>query len=203
MNAAGIETAVASYGLRPLPAGVAEKFERYLNLLLKWNARLNLTAIREPEAIVRRQFLECIFLAQQLPPRIETLLDFGSGGGFPGIPISLCVPEIRVTLAESQGKKAVFLKEAVRVLGLQAEVYNGRVEMLGQSFDAVTLRAVDKMQEACQTATEKIRTGGWLLLFATEDTKDERIALAETWDWQQIKIPQSNQGLLLFARKTD
>ena len=92
--------------------------------------------------------------------------------------------------------------DLVRVLGLQAEVYNGRVETLPGSFGAVTLRAVDKMQEACRTAAEKIHPGGWLLLFATEDTKDERVSLAVAWDWQQIKIPGSNQGLLLLAQKT-
>ena len=74
-----------------------------------------------------------------------TLLDFGSGGGFPGIPIALCRPEIAVTLAESQGKKAAFLQEAVRVLGLSARSTLSGPKLLTVGFDCVTLRAVDRM----------------------------------------------------------
>ena len=101
MMAAEIEVAVKDAGLDPLTKETAERFQSYLDLLQKWNARLNLTAIREPEQILQRHFIECIFAARHLPTNIHTLLDFGSGGGFPGIPIALCRPEIQVTLGES------------------------------------------------------------------------------------------------------
>ena len=94
MTAAEIEDAVSGVGLEPLAASVADKFQIYLDLLQKWNARLNLTAIRDPEEILQRHFIESIFAAQHLPGQIQSLLDFGSGGGFPGIPIALCRPEI-------------------------------------------------------------------------------------------------------------
>ena len=90
-------------------------------------------------AFLSRHFVESIACARALPEGISTLLDFGSGGGFPGIPIALCRPEIAVTLAESQGKKAAFLQEAVRVLGSQAKVHAGRAELLTTQFDCVTL----------------------------------------------------------------
>ena len=101
-----------------------------------------------------------------------TLLDFGSGAGLPGIPIAIVRPDIRVTLGESQRKKAAFLREAVRVLSLPSEVYDGRIENMPTSrvFDAVTLRAVDKMAEACRTAIERVAPGGWLVVFATSTT---------------------------------
>ena len=102
-----------------------------------------------------------------MPAGIRTLLDFGSGAGFPGIPIALCRPEIAVTLAESQGKKAAFLREAVRVLGLNAEVHSARAEVLRTVFDCVTLRAVDKMELAAQAAAQLVRPGGWLALLTT------------------------------------
>ena len=90
------------------------------------------------------------------------MLDFGSGAGFPGIPISLCRPEIQVTLAESQGKKAAFLQEAVRVLGLAAKVHAGRAETAATRFDCVVLRAVDRMELAVQVASGLVGpAAGW------------------------------------------
>ena len=87
-----------------------DQLSDYLDLLLKWNTRTNLTAIRDPEEIVRRHFGESLFTATRLPA-CHSLLDLGSGAGFPGIPIQLALPEICVTLAESQNKKASFLRE--------------------------------------------------------------------------------------------
>ena len=101
----------------------AAKFEAYLSLILRWNTRMNLTAVRTEEAILSVHLVESIACARALPAGISTLLDFGSGAGFPGIPIALCRPEIAVTLAESQGKKAAFLQEAVRVLGITVKVH--------------------------------------------------------------------------------
>ena len=106
-----------------LPPGAGDQLAAYLALLLKWNSKLNLTAVREPAEIVRRHLVECIQCAQALP-EVRTLLDFGSGAGLPGVPIAIVRPEIRVTLGESQGKKSAFLREVVRTLGLNAEVFD-------------------------------------------------------------------------------
>jgi 16S rRNA (guanine527-N7)-methyltransferase len=167
VTAGEIETLVATAGLLELPHGAAEQFSSYLDLLLKWNAKLNLTAVREPEAIARRHFLESIQCAQALPD-VKTLLDFGSGAGFPGIPIVICRPDIQVTLGESQAKKAAFLRETLRTLKLKGEVFGGRIEAMpeGRQFDAVTLRAVDNMVEACREGLNRLGTGGWLIVFA-------------------------------------
>ena len=184
-----------------LSAEQAQRFESYLDLLVRWNARINLTAVRAPEEIVQRHFAECIFAARQIPREVKTLLDFGSGAGLPGIPIAICRPEIRVTLAESQGKKAAFLREVVRTLGLQAEVWDRRVEQMPpeRTFDAVTLRAVDKMAEACRTALARIAAGGFLLAFATRATEPELRRIGGI-AWQEgLPIPGSEQGLLLSA----
>jgi 16S rRNA (guanine527-N7)-methyltransferase len=150
-----------------------ESLSLYLDLLLRWNARTNLTAIRDPEHIVQRHFGESLFAGLHLSPHLPadaTLLDFGSGAGFPGLPIQLLLPKLRVTLAESQGKKAAFLREAVRSLGLSTEIREGRVETMAadRRFDAVTLRAVDRMQEATAVARSRVAAGGWLATFSTK-----------------------------------
>jgi len=155
------------------PPSLLPQLSLYLDLLLRWNARTNLTAIREPEEIVRRHFGESLFAGRHLAPLLPAnaiLLDFGSGAGFPGLPIQLLLPALRVTLAESQGKKASFLREAVRTLGLTTEVWADRVEALPPSllFSAVTLRAVDRMEQALDTARLRIAPGGWLVTLSAE-----------------------------------
>jgi 16S rRNA (guanine527-N7)-methyltransferase len=133
----------------------------FLDLLLKWNARTNLTAIREPEEIVRRHFGESLFTALHLPS-CRSLLDLGSGAGFPGLPIQLALPDLSVTLAESQNKKAAFLREAVRTLGLSTAVWANRVEALPEArrFDVVALRAVDNAGLALTLARARLNPGG-------------------------------------------
>lgn len=140
------------------PSALCAQLSTYLDLLLKWNARTNLTAIRSPEEIVRRHFGESLFAAQHLGP-CTTLLDFGSGAGFPGLPIQLFDPRIFVTLAESQNKKAAFLREAIRTLNLTTEVWPSRVESMPaqRQFDVVTLRAVEKMDEALASSASRAR----------------------------------------------
>jgi 16S rRNA (guanine527-N7)-methyltransferase len=146
----------------PAPSSeVLAQLSAYLDLLLRWNAKTNLTAIRDPEGIVRRHFGESLFVAAHLPSG-STLLDLGSGAGFPGLPIQLAHPGLRVTLAESQNKKASFLREAVRTLGLSTEVWADRVERMPpeRRFDIVTLRAVDNPEVALGLARGRIVEGG-------------------------------------------
>src|ERR1700679_3244832 len=167
---------IAPYlGGAPSPDGLTAQLSTYLDLLLKWNARTNLTAIREPEEIVRRHFGESLFAGIHLGQRLgadATLLDFGSGAGFPGLPIQLLHPGLRVTLAESQGKKASFLREAVRTLQLPSEIWAARVETIPASrrFHAVTLRAVDNMQQALADARTRVTPGGCLATLSTDPT---------------------------------
>ena len=136
----------------------------YLDLLLRWNERLNLTAIRTSEAIVERHFGESLFLARHLPPATRTLLDLGSGAGFPGLPVQLALPELKVTLAESQQKKASFLREVVRELDLSTEVWSSRAETLpaARTFDVVAMRAVDNTPAALRLARRLVSPGGTL-----------------------------------------
>jgi 16S rRNA (guanine527-N7)-methyltransferase len=192
---------LAEAGLEPLESEQASRFEDYLSLLLRWNSRVNLTAIRDEEGILRRHFVESIVCARALPAGIKTLLDFGSGAGFPGIPIALCRPEIAVTLAESQGKKAAFLSETVRVLGVAVKVHSGRAEALATHSDCVTLRAVDKMDQAVNAAAQLVRPGGWLALMTTGKELDALKATAgDEFFWPDfIPLHDGQDRILAFG----
>ena len=179
------------------------RLETYLSLFVRWNSRTNLSSVREPEAIVSRHLVESIVCARNLPAGISTLLDFGSGGGLPGIPITICRPELSVTLAEAQGKKAAFLQEAVRALVLSANVFVGRAEVLTARFDCVTLRAVDKMAEAVASATQLLSPGGWLALMTTrQDAPTLQKAVGTECEWDSaVLLPGSTERILLLGRR--
>ena len=189
LSESAIADLLAPY-LPELPGILPAQLSIYLDLLLKWNARTNLTAIREPEDIVRRHFGESLFVARHLSPSANTLLDFGSGAGFPGLPIALLRTEIRVTLAESQNKKATFLREVVRTLQLPTEVWAGRVEAMpaARVFEIVTMRAVDDTKTAISAAIARVAPAGQLALLTTKETPDE--------GGRSIPIPNSQSGVL-------
>lgn len=153
-----------------LPFGINEQLAAYLDLLLRWNAKTNLTAIRDPEQIVTRHFGESLFAAGvlfgQAKPQPGTMLaDLGSGAGFPGLPIKLAFPALQVTLIESQNKKATFLKEVIRALKLDGiAVYSGRAEQWGKHADVVTLRAVERFESTLPIAAGLVAPGGRLCL---------------------------------------
>jgi 16S rRNA (guanine527-N7)-methyltransferase len=167
----------------PIPGQLYAQIGLYLSLLQRWGTKTNLTAIRSPEEIIRRHFGESLYVARlllQAFPRSahgvadvpRTILDFGSGAGFPGLPIQLLLPHVQVTLAEGHGKKASFLREVVRELHLPTEVWARRVEEMPseRSFAAVTLRAVDDMERAIPEASQRVATGGVLVIMSTEST---------------------------------
>ncbi len=190
-------------GLGALEVETSERFCLYLSLLIRWNSRLNLSAVREEEAILSRHFLESIACSRMLPAGISTLLDFGSGAGFPGLPIALCRPEISVTLAESQGKKAAFLQEAVRALSVNAVVHAGRAELLDSQFDCVILRAVERMAQAAKSAGRLVVPGGWLALMATRsDHSRFQSAAGEDFSWSEpIQLVGSEARVVALGRK--
>ena len=143
----------------------------YLDLLLRWNSKMNLTSVRDLKDIVSRHFGESFFLATQLFPlsfRAERgiptpahqlqILDLGSGAGFPAIPLKIYRPDLALTLVEAHHRKAVFLREVLRALNLDAEVKNVRAEDLPPaSADLVTLRAVEKFDSILPTAARLLR----------------------------------------------
>ncbi len=207
MSAEGIDSRLNELlreaGLEALDSERASKFEAYLSLFVRWNERLNLSSVRDVDGIISRHIIESIVVARHVPQCVATLLDFGSGAGLPGIPIALCRPEISVTLAESQGKKAAFLYEAVRKLGIAAKVHAERAETLRTAFGCVVLRAVDKMPKAVPAAVPLVASEGWLALMTTDGSA---AALQEgagsVFAWAEpIRLPGSESRLLSLGQK--
>ncbi len=200
LSEAEISHLLTPYLTVPPPKNIMPRLSTYLDLLLKWNARTNLTAIRNPEEIVRRHFGESLFAGQNLGTALpETLLDLGSGAGFPGLPISLLHPDLPITLAESQNKKSTFLREAVRTLALEnVEIWPARVESMppARQFHTVTMRAVDNMATAIAAATPRA-TRQLLLLTSTPPVLPPEFTLQTP-----IPIPNSQSTILLRATRT-
>lgn len=199
-----LNSLLAAAGLVSLQTIESKQFIDYLSLLIRWNARVNLTAVRDPEAILSRHFVESIAAARALPAGLATLLDFGSGAGLPGIPIAICRPALAVTLAESQSKKAAFLQEAVRTLQLNARVHSGRAETLARTFDCVTLRAVDHMEQAVTAAARLVASGGWLAPLTTHaDLPALQSAAGPGFTWHSpTPLPGSDQRILALAQRS-
>ena len=144
----------------------------YLELLLRWNRRINLTSVRDPEECVTRHFGESLYLASWVELK-GTLLDIGSGAGFPGLALKIVFPALSVTLLEPVAKKRAFLKEVARACGMEAvEVRAERLEDFEgapSSFDAATSRAVGGLERLIPLAARLLKPGGKLALWLTGD----------------------------------
>jgi len=172
----------------------------YLHLLLRWNQKINLTAIRDPEESVTRHFGESLFLVRQAQLHGE-LVDIGSGAGFPGLALKIVFPGISVPLLEPVAKKRAFLKEAARACGFsQVAVRRERLEELASAtpppvFDFATMRAVGNLQVLVPLAAQCLKPGGSLLLWLSQD-QAAGLATTEsglTWG-QPLPIPLSRSG---------
>ena len=177
-----------------LPADVADSLRRYYELLAKWNAKINLTSYRlDPsgqDEAVDRLLIEPLVAARHVPPNAQTVIDIGSGGGSPAIPFALAVPRLRLRMVESKTRKAVFLREAIRELGMGfAEVETSRFEELlarpelHESLDLLTIRAVRVEPRTLLTLQAFLRPGGHLFLFRGPGGTDvtDAVVIPLTW----------------------
>jgi 16S rRNA (guanine527-N7)-methyltransferase len=197
---------LGTFGL-DLSSGQVSQVLAYLDLLLRWNERINLTAIRNPEECITRHFGESFFLAKHVDLD-GALLDIGSGAGFPGLALKIPFPTLAATLLEPVAKKRAFLKEAARVCGFtRVEVRPERLEEWVRiapqaSFDSVTSRAVGKLDHVVPLASQCLRPGGRIFLWLTRDQAASlnRIACGLTWD-EPLPIPLSRNGVILPGRR--
>jgi len=195
----------------------------YIDLLLRWNSRVNLTSVRDPEEIVTRHFGESLFAAQHLfpdplvdkSPARPSVIDVGSGAGFPGLPIKIWAPDIYLTLIESNQKKATFLREVARTLTLtDVDVFAGRVadfkdkQGISQTSAAsplrtpnvVTLRAVERFDEILPAAAGLVAPAGRLAVLIGQGQLERARQLLPSLTWDQpIKLPQSSGRFLLLG----
>jgi 16S rRNA (guanine527-N7)-methyltransferase len=189
----------------PLSSAQLEQFGGYLALLQEWNERLNLTAVREPAQIALRHFLDslsCALVTGDLNGR--WLIDVGTGAGFPGLPLKILYPELRLTLVESVAKKTTFLQAVVGELGLsQVTILAERAEVLGQSvahrerYDWAVARGVAELRVLLEYLLPFCRVGGSALAQKGERGLTE-LAAAETAvallgggpaHWRTVQLP--------------
>ena len=166
-----------------------EQLFRHYSLLTQWNQKFNLTAIRDSKKIVMRHFGESLFLAAKLP-EAKTLVDIGSGAGFPGLPFAIVRPSTTVTLVESIRKKTVFLREVAREIG-NVRILNARAEEVNESFEWAVCRAVSlpEILPAMRNLAANIA------LMASRTT-----ALDLNGQWKSpIPIPWGDQRMLLMG----
>jgi 16S rRNA (guanine527-N7)-methyltransferase len=181
------------------------QIQQYIGILLSWNEKVNLTAIRDPLEILYRHFCESMYAAGALALETGRLADVGSGGGFPGLPLKIICPGLRVFLVESNLKKATFLAEVIRELRLtDAQVLVRRYEELGEEIaplDFVCSRALGEFPAFLEWAnSQQIAAKQVILWIGARDLPEiERI---RTWDWHEpFQVPHSLRRFLLVGTK--
>jgi 16S rRNA (guanine527-N7)-methyltransferase len=177
---------------------------KYIDLLLKWNARVNLTAVRAPEEMVRRHFGESFFAADYVMSRraVESVIDLGSGAGFPGIPFAMLAPGVQVMLIESNQKKATFLRELISLLELKTvKVFSDRAEHYAQSAGLVTMRAVEKFDQALPLALRLAEPGGQIALMIGSSQVAAARKLAQVEWGEPVAVPGGHSRVLLVGTK--
>ena len=175
-----LEAGLAQLSLAPALAG---PLLDYLALLARWNATYNLTAIRDPREMLAKHLLDSLAM-QPFVRGLGSLADLGTGPGLPGIPLAIATPGLQVTLVESNGKKARFLREAVRQLKLgNVQVAESRIEAFqpGATFDAITARALATLPLILELGGHLPGPDGRLLAMKGVVPEDEIAALPPGW----------------------
>jgi len=182
------------------------QIQGYIKILLSWNDKINLTAIRNPVEILYRHFCESMFAGVSVPIERGRLADVGTGAGFPGLALKILRPSLQVFLIESNLKKAAFLAEVIRVLGLrEAQVLVRRYEELGEEIaplDLACARAVGDYRAFLDWAhSEQLATKTVVLWIGSQEAPE--IRKISSWEWHEpIAVPNSLRRLLLVgARK--
>lgn len=184
----------------------------YLALLLRWNRTYNLTAVRDPREMVTKHLLDSLAMHPYVDGLARSggaLADLGTGAGLPGIPLAIAKPGLRVTLVESAGKKARFMREAVRQLKLaDVQVAESRIEALDMpgAFDAITARALATLPLLVEWGGPLLRPGGRLLAMKGVEPAEEIAALPAGWEVEAIhplRVPGlPAQRHLVVVRRT-
>jgi 16S rRNA (guanine527-N7)-methyltransferase len=204
LSAEIIRRALAEFQLSASDVQVLQ-IQQYIKVLLSWNEKMNLTAIRDPLEILNRHFCESMYAAVAVPVENGRLADVGSGGGFPGLPLKIMRPDLQVFLIESSIKKATFLAEVVRDLELtDARVLVGRYEELGEEvapLDFVCSRALGEFAPFLEWArSEQIAAKQVILWIGARDLPE--IQNIRTWEWREpIPVPNSLRRLLLLGTR--
>ena len=156
-----------------------EQFFEYMNLLIEWNEKMNLTAITDPEEIILKHFIDSITILKELEDD-STVVDVGTGAGFPGIPLSIMNPTLKITLVDSLNKRLIFLQEVVNKLNLKnVEIVHARAEEFGQNkkyreyFDVSTSRAVANLSTLSEYLIPLVKVKGKVISMKASEAREE------------------------------
>lgn len=163
-----------------IPAACVPLFDSYAGLLIRWNRKMNLTAIVEPDAIIIKHFIDSLMALKAVEmPMGASVVDIGTGAGFPGVPLKLVRTDLALTLIDSLGKRTVFLTELCQRLGIGAEIVHGRAEELvhqtayRECYDFAVARAVAKLQELAEYCLPYVKPGGYFLALKGPSAQQE------------------------------
>lgn len=205
LNQAKLAQLLQPFGV-DLSARQAGRVIVYLDLLLRWNQKINLTAVRSAEDCVTRHFGESLYLSRHLQ-LAGRLLDIGSGAGFPGLALKVAFPSLTVTLLEPVAKKRAFLKEVARVCSMDSVEVRG--ERLADfvtrkpafRFDTVTARAVGDLDRLVPDATELLASGGRLCLWLTRSQIPGLVRISSRLNWEEpIPVPLSRERVIIVGK---
>lgn len=193
-----------------------EQFFVYMNLLIEWNKKMNLTAIVEPNEIILKHFIDSITILKEINNNSK-IIDVGTGAGFPGVPLSIMNPTLKVTLADSLNKRLIFLQEVVNQLGLKnLEIIHARAEELGQNkkyrenFDVATSRAVANLSTLSEYLIPLVKKDGKIISMkaggAQEEIETARKAIkilgGKIEGIEEFKLPQTEiERTIILIRK--
>lgn len=202
LSADVIKRALGEFQLH-LSADQVASIQRYMTLLLAWNEKVNLTAIRDPIEVLYRHFCESMYAAVAVPLQSGRLADAGSGGGFPGLALKIARPELQVFLIEANVKKATFLAEVARELGLsETRVMVSRYEDLGEEIaplDFVCSRALGEFDKFLEWARSPRVAAGQAVLWVGGRDLDE-VKSIRGWNWKDpMPVPHSLSRFLLVG----
>ncbi len=197
-----VRRALERYGLSATPTQI-EQIIAYISLLLVWNDKVNITAIHDPREILYRHFCESMLARTAVPIEKGRLADVGSGGGFPGLPLKIISPEIEVSLIESNTKRATFLAEVVRQLGLTGvRVLVQRYEDLGEEIapiDFVCTRALGDYDQLLSWAGSSLLSVKTIVLWVGA-AETPKLSGQRGWNWRQpVPVPDSLRRFLLIG----
>ena len=185
-----------------------EQFFEYMKLLIEWNEKINLTAITEPEEIITKHFIDSLTILKYIKNDYK-VVDVGTGAGFPGIPLCIMNPTIKMTLVDSLNKRLIFLQEVVNKLKLKnIEIVHGRAEELGQNikyretFDIATSRAVANLSTLSEYLIPLVKINGKIISMKASNAKQEideaqnaiQILGGQIESIEEFNLPESDIG---------
>jgi 16S rRNA (guanine527-N7)-methyltransferase len=191
-------------------------FQTYMELLVEWNEKINLTAITEPKEVAVKHFLDSLTVLNAVNIKSGSrVIDVGTGAGFPGIPLKIMRPDMELTLLDSLNKRLIFLKEVCTALKIDASLVHARAEeggrqkQLREKFDIATARAVAPLNLLCEYCLPFLKVGGLFVAMkgpnCTDEVKNAKKAISllgcELTEQKELVLPDNSGRTLILIKK--